>query len=82
MLKHILNNARTGNKLFTVYCLLPANMAATEPANFHQPQVQNIYGCVEARTREEIREPDSGLYAEKYIPKIRVIISMCKSVYS
>jgi hypothetical protein len=24
--------------------LLPANMAATEPADFHQPQVQNIYG--------------------------------------
>jgi hypothetical protein len=22
---------------------LPANMAATEPADFHQPQVQNIY---------------------------------------
>jgi hypothetical protein len=22
----------------------PANMAATEPADFHQPQVQNIYG--------------------------------------
>jgi hypothetical protein len=21
---------------------LPANMAATEPANFHQPQVQNL----------------------------------------
>jgi len=20
-------------------------MAATEPADFHQPQVQNIYGC-------------------------------------
>ncbi len=24
---------------------LTANMAATEPADFHQPQVQNIYGC-------------------------------------
>ncbi len=23
----------------------PANMAATEPADFHQPQVQNICGC-------------------------------------
>ncbi len=23
---------------------LPANMAETEPADFHQPQVQNIYG--------------------------------------
>jgi hypothetical protein len=23
----------------------PANMAATEPADFHQPQVQNINGC-------------------------------------
>ena len=23
----------------------PANMAATEPADFHQPQVQHIYGC-------------------------------------
>jgi len=23
---------------------LPANMAATEPADFHQPQVQNING--------------------------------------
>ncbi len=22
-----------------------ANVAATEPADFHQPQVQNIYGC-------------------------------------
>jgi hypothetical protein len=22
----------------------PANMAATEPADFHQPQVQNMYG--------------------------------------
>jgi hypothetical protein len=25
--------------------LLPANMAATEPADLHQPQVQKIYGC-------------------------------------
>jgi hypothetical protein len=24
---------------------LPANMATTEPADFHQPQAQNIYGC-------------------------------------
>jgi hypothetical protein len=24
---------------------LPTNRAATEPADFHQPQVQNLYGC-------------------------------------
>jgi hypothetical protein len=30
---------------------LPANMAATEPADFHQPQVQNIYGCFFATGR-------------------------------
>jgi hypothetical protein len=24
----------------------PANMTATESADFHQPQAQNIYGCV------------------------------------
>ncbi len=24
---------------------LPGNMAAKEPADFHQPQVQNIHGC-------------------------------------
>jgi hypothetical protein len=34
MLKHILNNARTGNKLFTVYCLL----FKTEMAPNHQQQ--------------------------------------------
>ncbi len=27
----------------TTATTLPANMAATEPADFHQPQVQNIY---------------------------------------
>ncbi len=32
---------------------LPANMAATEPADFHQPQVQNIYGCFFATGRFE-----------------------------
>jgi hypothetical protein len=31
----------------------PANMAATEPADFHQPQVQNIYGCFFATGRFE-----------------------------
>ncbi len=29
----------------TTAITLPANMAATEPADFHQPQLQNIYGC-------------------------------------
>jgi hypothetical protein len=28
-------------------------MAATEPADFHQPQVQNIYGCFFATGRFE-----------------------------
>jgi hypothetical protein len=32
---------------------LPANMAATEPADFRQPQVQNIYGCFFATGRFE-----------------------------
>jgi hypothetical protein len=32
---------------------LPANMAATEHADFHQPQVQNIYGCFFATGRFE-----------------------------
>ncbi len=32
---------------------LPANMAATEPADFHQTQVQNIYGCFFATRRFE-----------------------------
>ncbi len=27
------------------YPLLPANMAVTDSADFHQPQVQNIYEC-------------------------------------
>jgi hypothetical protein len=31
----------------------PANMAATEPADFHQPQVQNIYGCFFSTRRFE-----------------------------
>jgi hypothetical protein len=31
----------------------PANMAATEPADFHQPQVQNMYGCFFATGRFE-----------------------------
>ena len=31
----------------------PANMAATEPADFIQPQVQNIYGCFFATGRFE-----------------------------
>jgi hypothetical protein len=31
----------------------PANMAATEPADFHQPQVQNIYGGYFANGRFE-----------------------------
>jgi hypothetical protein len=31
----------------------PANMDATEPADFHQPQVQNIYGCIFATGRFE-----------------------------
>jgi hypothetical protein len=28
-------------------------MAATEPADFHQPQVQNLYGCSFATKRFE-----------------------------
>jgi hypothetical protein len=32
---------------------LPSNMAATEPADFHQPQVQNIFGCLFATGRFE-----------------------------
>ncbi len=28
-------------------------MDATEPADFHQPQVQNIYGCIFATGRFE-----------------------------
>jgi hypothetical protein len=32
---------------------VPANMAATEPKDFHQPQVQNIYGCFFATGRFE-----------------------------
>jgi hypothetical protein len=32
---------------------LPANIAATEPADFHQPQLQNIYGCFLATGRFE-----------------------------
>ncbi len=32
---------------------LPTNMATTEPADFHQPQVQNIYRCFFATGRFE-----------------------------
>jgi hypothetical protein len=32
---------------------LPVIMAATEPADFHQPQVQNIFGCFFASGRFE-----------------------------
>ncbi len=31
----------------------PTSMAATEPADLHQPQVQNIYGCFFATGRFE-----------------------------
>ena len=31
----------------------PANMAAIEPVDFHQPQAQNIYGCFFATGRFE-----------------------------
>jgi hypothetical protein len=40
---------------------LPANVAATEPADFHQPQVQNICGCFFATVHFEdltFCEPD------------------------
>jgi hypothetical protein len=33
------------NKTQPSLAYMPAYMAATEPADFHQPQVQNIYGC-------------------------------------
>jgi hypothetical protein len=36
----------------TAITLLP-NMTATKPADFHQPQVQNIYGCFFATGRFE-----------------------------
>jgi hypothetical protein len=42
------------NKTQPSLCLhCPANMAATEPADFHQPQVQSIYGCFFAPGRFE-----------------------------
>jgi hypothetical protein len=41
------------NREYITAITLPANMAATEPADFHQPQVQNIYGCFFAFRRFE-----------------------------
>jgi hypothetical protein len=41
------------NKTQESLCLQTWLQPATEPADFHQPQVQNIYGCFFATRRFE-----------------------------